>query len=118
MRRDARRASGGRRVWATAIAVALLAAGPALGACLAPTPPDPAGKPEKPVVPAKTACTDAKPGTAGCLGWESFAYNDAVKAFNAKVPAFQAAANAYVGRLNDYVKATSDYARCEAQSLQ
>lgn len=91
---------------------------PAIAACAPPVAPDVAAKPERPVLPVKGPCVDAKPGQTGCLGWEGYAFNDAVKAYNAKIPAFQAAATAYVARLNDYVKGSADYARCEAQSLQ
>ena len=113
MRRSSRRP-------ALAVVAALLAflAAPAFAACAPPVAPDVAAKPEKPVLPSKGPCVDAKPGQTGCLGWESYAFNDAVKAYNAKIPAFQAAATAYVARLNDYVKASGDYARCEAQSMQ
>lgn len=101
-----------------AAALGCLTAVAADAACTPPVAPDPSLKPERLKPPEKTACVDAKPGTAGCLGWESYSYNDAIKAFNAKVPAFKAAADAYVGKLNDYVKASADYARCEVQSLQ
>ena len=103
---------------AVAGAVLALAASPGLAACAPPVAPDVASKPEKPILPTKGPCVDAKPGQTGCLGWEGYAFNDAIKAYNAKIPAFQAAATAYVAKLNDYVKASGDYARCEAQSLQ
>lgn len=97
---------------------ASLASGPGHAACAPPVAPDPASRPEKPSLPAKPPCADAKPGTPGCLGWESYSYNDAIKAFNAKVPAFKAAADAYVAKLNAYVQASSEYARCEVKALQ
>lgn len=87
-------------------------------ACVAPAPPDTALRPAKLAPPERSACVDAKPGTAGCLGWESHGYNEAVKAFNAKVPAYRAAAESYVAKLNAFVQAASDYARCEVQTLQ
>ncbi|MBV9076008.1 MAG: hypothetical protein JO048_00805 [Methylobacteriaceae bacterium] len=90
---------------------------PAHAACTAPQPPDLAAKPTKPKPPERSACAEAKPGASGCLGWEAYAYNDAVKAYNVQASAFASAANAYVARLNAYVQAANDYARCEAQSL-
>ena len=101
-----------------ALAATALLIAPARAACTPPVPPDVASRPEKLVVPVKPPCADAKPGTPGCLGWEAYSYNDAIKAFNAKVPAFKAAADAYVAKLNAYVQASSDYARCEIKALQ
>ena len=99
-------------------AVAALLTVQAHAACLAPTPPDPASRPVKPSVPVKPPCADAKPGTPGCLGWESYSYNDAIKAYNAQGAAFQAAANAYLAKLNAYVAASGEYARCEVKAMQ
>lgn len=93
------------------------AAGPVL-ACSAPVPPDAASRPMKPDVPIKSACTDAKPGTDGCKGWEAYTFNDEVKAYNAKLPVFKAAADAYVAKLNAYVNASVEYAKCEVKALQ
>lgn len=105
--------------WALAAAsVALVLASPAGAACLAPTPPDPALRPAKPALPVKGPCVDAKPGADGCLGWESYRYNDEVKAYNVQAKTFQAAASAYVAKLNAYVQAGADYARCEVGLLQ
>lgn len=101
-----------------AAVAALLLAGPAGAACTPPAVPDPAGRPARPVAPAKGPCVDAKPGTANCLGWEAYSYNDAVKAYNEQAKVFQAAANAYVARLNAYVRASSEYARCEVGAMQ
>lgn len=101
------------------VLTALLAAVPsARAACTAPAPPDPASKPEKPVLPVKGPCVDAKMGAPGCLGWEPYKYNDDVKAFNEKAAVFQKAAQAYVDKLNAYVSAGADYARCEIKALQ
>ncbi|WP_375457653.1 hypothetical protein [uncultured Enterovirga sp.] len=106
------------RLRAFALALALASGHPAWAACLAPTPPDTAARPAKPTLPARGPCVDAKPGTAGCLGWESYKYNDDVKAYNEQVRAFQIAANAYVAKLNDYVNAGAQYARCEVEALK
>ncbi|HMO30901.1 hypothetical protein [Enterovirga sp.] len=105
-------------LWPLLLALALLSGAPAraAGPCTPPVPPDPAGRPEKPVPPAKSPCVDA-PTKAGCLGWEAYRFNDEVKAYNAKVPAFQKAANAYVAQLNAYVAAAGAYAKCEVESL-
>lgn len=97
---------------------AAISAAEAGAACLPPMPPDIAGKPVRPTLPVKPPCADAKPGTPGCLGWEAYSYNDAIKAYNAQITTFQTAANAYVARLNAYVAASGDYARCEVQTLQ
>lgn len=93
-------------------------AAPARAACMAPTPPDVTTKPAKPTLPVKGPCVDAKPGTTGCLGWESYTYNDGIRAYNEKAAAFSKAAQAYVDRLNVYVKASGDYAQCEVKTLQ
>lgn len=69
-------------------------------------------------MPVKGPCVDAKPGTAGCLGWEPHRYNEDVKAYNAGLAAWKPAADAYVARLNAYVQASADYARCEMQALR
>lgn len=100
------------------MAAALAVADPASAACLAPTPPDPAGRPAKPALPVKGPCVDAKQGTAGCLGWEGYKYNDDVKAFNEKAKTWKVAADAYVAKLNAYVQASSEYARCEIGAMQ
>lgn len=86
-------------------------------ACSAPTPPELAAKPVKPIPPVKPPCAD-KPMADGCLGTEAFSYNDAIRAYNARIPAYQTAANAYVAKLNAYVQASGEYARCEAESLR
>ena len=114
----ARAERGVTMVRAGAIALTICIAGPAAAACLPPTPPDATLRPVKPVPPEKSACAGARPGTPGCLGWEPYSYNDAVKAYNAKVPDFLAAATTYVAKLNAFVAAASDYAKCEAGSLQ
>lgn len=99
-------------------ALALAVAHPASAACIVPAPPDPAGRPVKPALPVKGPCVDAKAGTAGCLGWEAYTYNDDVKAYNEQIRAFQAAANAYVAKLNEYVNAGAQYAKCEVEALK
>ena len=95
-----------------------LSSGRAAADCTPPVPPPVAAKPAKPVPPARSPCVDAKPGTPDCMGWESYGYNDAVKAYNARIPAFQAAAQAYAAKLQDYVKASVAYAQCEADTLR
>ena len=105
---------------ALALAASLTLIGTAFAApgCAVPLPPDASARPSKPPAPVKSACVDAKPGTPGCIGFEAYSYNDAVKAYNAQVPAFKAAADAYVAKLNDYVRASSAYAQCEVKALQ
>lgn len=92
-------------------------ASPIQAACLAPSPPDPASRPEKPAPPVKGPCVGAALGTPGCLGYEGYRFNDEVRAYNEKVAAFGKAAQAYVDRLNAYVKASADYAQCEVKAL-
>jgi hypothetical protein len=102
-----------------AVAAALSAApGQSFAQCAAPAPPDAATRPTKPVVPVKSPCVDAKPGTEGCKGWEVYSFNDEVKAYNSKLPAYKAAAETYVAALNAYVAASAEYARCEVKALQ
>jgi hypothetical protein len=102
------------RALVLALAATASVAAPAAAACAPPTPPDVALRPVKPAPPVKSACVDAKPGTAGCKGWEAHAYNDEVKAFNMKAAAWKTAADAYVAKLNAYVGASGEYAgaRC------
>ncbi|MDB5589645.1 MAG: hypothetical protein JWR86_170 [Enterovirga sp.] len=107
-----------RRVLAATWLAAALSVQPVWAACVPPVPPDPASRPAKPALPAKPACADAKPGSPGCLGWESHSYNDAIKAYNAALPGFRAAAESYIGQLNAFVQASGDYARCEVKALQ
>ena len=107
-----------RRFVCTLASALLFATAPAWAACTVPVPPDATAKPAKLVPPIKGPCVDAKPGAAGCLGWEGYKFNDEVKAFNAKVPAFKAEADAYLRKLNDYVAAASSYAKCEVDTLR
>ncbi len=100
------------------VALALLQAAGAQAACVVPVPPDAAARPIRPDLPAKGPCVDAKVGTAGCLGWESYKYNEEIRAYNDKAATFQRAAQAYVDRLNAYVKGSADYAQCEVKALQ
>lgn len=101
-----------------ALAALLVATPSARAACTAPVPPDSAARPAKPTLPVKGPCVDAKVGTAGCLGWEAYKYNEDIRAYNEKGAAFGRAAQAYVDRLNAYVKASADYAQCEVKALQ
>ena len=105
------------RIVVLALAITSFAASPTLGACTAPIPPDPASRPAKLTPPVKGPCVDKQPGTAGCLGWEAYSFNNEVKAYNAKVPAFRAAAEDYVAKLNSYVTAAAAYAKCEVETL-
>lgn len=107
-----------KRIVAVALAVASCAANSSFAGCTAPSPPDPASRPAKLTPPVKGPCVDKQPGTAGCLGWEAYTFNDEVKAYNAKVPAFKTAAEAYVGQLNAYVAAAAAYAKCEVDALR
>ena len=91
------------------------AAMPAAVTCDAPTPPPASARPGKPVLPERPACLDAK---GGCLGWEAYSFNDAVKAYNLQAQAFRPIAEAYIQKLNAFVKASSDYAQCEVDALQ
>lgn len=116
MRLDIPRARGA--LIALAIALWVSGSAGAAPACPLPVPPDAGQRPAKPAPPERSACVDAKPGTAGCLGWEGHGYNEAIKAYNAKLPAYRAAAESYVARLNTFVQASADYARCEVQALQ
>ena len=100
------------------VALALLQVAGARAACVVPSPPDAAARPVKPALPVKGPCVDAKVGTAGCLGWESYKYNEEIRAYNDKAAVFQKAAQAYVDRLNLYVKGSADYAQCEVKALQ
>lgn len=99
----------------TVLACALLLSGPAAAACTAPAPPPVAERPEKPPLPQKPACLDAK---GGCPGWEAYTYNDQIKAYNLQAQAFRPLAEAYLKKLNAYVKAANDYAQCEVKTLQ
>jgi len=90
------------------------ASGAAAAPCALPVPPPVEGKPVKPALPSKPACLDAK---GGCPGWETYSYNDAIKAYNGQIAAYRPLAEAYLQRLNAYVKASADYAQCEAKSL-
>lgn len=99
----------------TVLALALLLSGPAAASCTAPTPPPTGERPEKPALPQKPACLDAK---GGCPGWEAYTYNDQIKAYNAQIQAFRPLAEAYLKKLNAYVKAANDYAQCEVKTLQ
>ena len=102
-----------------AVALSMGAQGVATAAeCVPPAPPPVSAKPAKPVLPAKSPCVDAKAGTAGCMGWEAYQYNDAIKAYNAQLAAWKPRADAYVKQLNDFVQKSAEYARCEVQSLQ
>ena len=101
-----------------ALAVSALVVAQAHAACLAPAPPDPATRPVRPSVPVKPPCAEAKPGTPGCLGWESYSYNDAIKAYNDQIAAYRPLAEGYVKALNAYVKGSADYAQCEVKALQ
>ncbi|GJD43709.1 hypothetical protein AFCDBAGC_1562 [Methylobacterium cerastii] len=96
-------------------ALALVAPRAALAACPLPEPPPASAKPEKPALPAKPACLDAK---GGCPGWEAYSYNDAIKAYNLQLQAFRPLAEGYLQKLNAYVKASADYAQCEVKSMQ
>ena len=108
-----------RRVSAAILAGSLLCWPTLAGAvCTAPSPPDPASRPLKPVPPVKGPCVHKQPGSEGCLGWESYAFNDQVKAYNAQLPAFKTAAEAYVAKLNAYVGAAAVYAKCEVDALR
>ncbi|RVU20558.1 hypothetical protein [Methylobacterium oryzihabitans] len=100
---------------AGALALLLLAAGPAGAACTAPSPPPAAEKPAKPVLPPKPACLDAK---AGCPGWEAYTYGDQIKAYNAQLGPFRTGAEAYAGKLKAFVDASVAYANCEMKTLQ
>lgn len=106
-----------RDVAALAAAFLLCSAQAASAACASAVAPDPASRPAKPTPPVRSACVDNSTGP-GCLGWESYRYNDDVKAFNEKAQAFQKAANEYVAKLNAYVKAANDYAKCEVDTLR
>lgn len=98
------------------LTLGLTGASAALAApCTVPVPPPAEGKPEKPALPPKPACLDAK---AGCPGWEAYSYNDAIKAYNAQAQVFRPLAEAYAQKLNAYVKASGEYAQCEMKSLQ
>ena len=104
-----------RMQWIMAGALALAGAWPAVAACTPPVPPAADARPEKPKLPDKPACLDAK---GGCPGWEAYSYNDAIKAYNAQAQLFRPLAEAYVQKLNAYVKASGEYANCEVKSLQ
>ncbi len=99
----------------TLLVLALTLSGPAAAACTAPVPPPAAERPQKPELPQKPACLDAK---GGCPGWEAYTYSDQIKAYNAQIQAFRPIAEAYVQKLNAYVKASGAYAQCEVQALQ
>ena len=99
----------------TVLSLALVLSGPASAACTAPAPPSAAERPERPALPQKPACLDAK---GGCPGWEAYTYSDQIKAYNAQIGAFRPIAEAYVQKLNAYVKASADYAQCEVKALQ
>lgn len=88
---------------------------PVASTCTVPAPPSTGERPQKPALPQKPACLDAK---EGCPGWEAYSYNDAVKAFNTQAQAFRPLAEAYLQKLNAYVKASSAYAQCEAEAMQ
>ncbi|WP_375454337.1 hypothetical protein [uncultured Methylobacterium sp.] len=97
------------------LALALLSPPAAHAACTVPQPPPAAARPEKPALPQKPACLDAK---GGCPGWEAYSYNDAIKAYNLRLQTFRPLAEGYVQTLNAYVKASADYAQCEVKAMQ
>ena len=99
----------------SSLALGLLCPVAAPAACLRPEPPPASAKPEKPALPTKPACLDAK---GGCPGWEAYSYNDAIKAYNLQLQAFRPLADGYLQKLNAYVKASSDYAQCELRTMQ
>lgn len=105
-----------RRIFSrSTLALALLSPVAAHAACTPPEPPPAKARPDKPALPAKPACLDAK---GGCPGWEAYSYNDAIKAYNLQLQAFRPLAEGYLQTLNAYVKASSDYAQCEVKAMQ
>lgn len=103
------------RVLRRASAVLVILSSPVAAACPLPEPPPAAAKPDKPALPQKPACLDAK---GGCPGWEAYSYNDAIKAYNLQIQAFRPLAESYLQKLDAYVKASAEYAQCEVKSMQ